>query len=1134
MEVGQLLQEGIYRLVEARKPGGMAVVFRAEVLKGPFAGQFVAIKTPRQDKSEVDGRRSLRREADALRIVSGHPNIVRHIDYGETDQGEPYLVLEWLEHTLAEEILRRGKMRWEEWLKDVGSPILDGLVHAHSNEINIAHRDLSPGNIMFASDGQPKIVDFGLAVEADSVRGKGTLAGHGSPPFTPGELDDGLNRRSRDCFSWAALTVCALAGRFFTNIDEIRHFVAQSNTAKIPVEILEKALSDKVEQRYRLAKELKSEIASFEYRRLVQNGAHFSIRLEAANSVGKELCEATNTTDPLRAMSEIATNFSPQSKFSSEKGDNLKLRIVSNTIELLAYVKDDCLLLYRARRLDVIVAGRKREAMVSVPVKFRINSIARSDDEAEMRMFQEALEQGEHDRERAEAERARFALFERWAKYLDEKLALAHKKRYKVGYTEIEAVDEEFVATIEEDFDPDQLGSDVIIRSGPSRATQLIVVKVSRDQIRLRPRSGETRYIPPVGQIEKDPHREKISINRQRQALEIIRGHRAASYGAISWITEPQSCQPPEKGGVPCIERLSPDKLEILDAALGVQSVLSVAGPPGTGKTTLIAALVTAYLQRYPTHRILLTSQTHVAIDNAIDKLVLADQSTLIRIGSEYEQKIAANSKNYLISRRFREWRDRIRQRSKAFLNQYAEQQGIRVDNVAICMHFAEVNTLEDQIARATREHGALLAEQERIAVETNAGGASTTLVDDAEVLTATIEASEIEQELLEQIDSFRKLLRDAQSQLKKIPGYGDSLVRMNRPERDEWLRELDSKTPNADRLRRLIKVQQVWLAGLSRREEFEYAVLSEARIVAGTCVGIARDAFFKDTFDLCIIDEAGKATPTEALIPLSRSRRWVVVGDRRQLPPYMDATERGKASDHLHPDVLKTFLDRLEEQLPDPCKKALTEQRRMCWSIGELIAHVFYSDMTIKNVEMDARRAAYIAARYPSPVTWISTSRVAAPEEKYRKSRRNSKEAEIIVSEIESLAGLIPLNEEIDIAVITGYSAQARMIDDALQSLRSRRPLIHIDCNTIDAFQGQEAKVCYYSVTRSNSADELGFLREFRRLNVALSRGQDALVIVGDDAFCRTCPPPNPFVDVLRHIDANLGPCERRIYAGN
>jgi superfamily I DNA and/or RNA helicase len=84
----------------------------------------------------------------------------------------------------------------------------------------------------------------------------------------------------------------------------------------------------------------------------------------------------------------------------------------------------------------------------------------------------------------------------------------------------------------------------------------------------------------------------------------------------------------------------------------------------------------------------------------------------------------------------------------------------------------------------------------------------------------------------------------------------------------------------------------------------------------------------------------------------------------------------------------------------------------------------------------------------------------------------------------------------------------------------------LSVECNTVDAFQGREADVAIYSVTRSNPAARVGFLREPARINVALSRARSGLIIIGDHAFCRHVPGANPMRTVLEHVEANPDAC--------
>ena len=112
---------------------------------------------------------------------------------------------------------------------------------------------------------------------------------------------------------------------------------------------------------------------------------------------------------------------------------------------------------------------------------------------------------------------------------------------------------------------------------------------------------------------------------------------------------------------------------------------------------------------------------------------------------------------------------------------------------------------------------------------------------------------------------------------------------------------------------------------------------------------------------------------------------------------------------------------------------------------------------------------------------------------------------------------------------MIAGYVAQVKALEDVIRDGLHEWSGLKVRCSTVDAFQGSEAEVCIYSVTRSNAEGRLGFLQARERLNVALSRGRSALVIVGDDDFCRAAEGENPFRRLLDHIYLNVDHCERR-----
>ena len=109
---------------------------------------------------------------------------------------------------------------------------------------------------------------------------------------------------------------------------------------------------------------------------------------------------------------------------------------------------------------------------------------------------------------------------------------------------------------------------------------------------------------------------------------------------------------------------------------------------------------------------------------------------------------------------------------------------------------------------------------------------------------------------------------------------------------------------------------------------------------------------------------------------------------------------------------------------------------------------------------------------------------------------------------------------------VLTGYSSQKRALQRALAPLTEQLTQVTIDVNTVDAFQGREADVAIYSVTRANRERRLGFLSAEERINVALSRGRYYLLIVGDHLFCRTVRGNNPIRRVVEYIESHPAGC--------
>ena len=196
--------------------------------------------------------------------------------------------------------------------------------------------------------------------------------------------------------------------------------------------------------------------------------------------------------------------------------------------------------------------------------------------------------------------------------------------------------------------------------------------------------------------------------------------------------------------------------------------------------------------------------------------------------------------------------------------------------------------------------------------------------------------------------------------------------------------------------------------------------------------------------------------------------------------------------------------------------------------AIGTLIGACFYGGADALKPGVPASERQHGLAWCSRPVVWFSTrghahgSDVQTP----RRSYRNEAEIQIILELLGRLNDSYGSMAEQakTVGIITGYSAQKADLRQRIESLRGIWPgLKDIEVNTVDAYQGRERDVIIYSVVRSNPQRVIGFLRDERRLNVALSRAREALFVVGNtDIEYAQAKGKNPFRDVLQFMRAH------------
>jgi hypothetical protein len=584
----------------------------------------------------------------------------------------------------------------------------------------------------------------------------------------------------------------------------------------------------------------------------------------------------------------------------------------------------------------------------------------------------------------------------------------------------------------------------------------------------------------------------------------------------------------PVEGIVPSDPEFDAEKTRILSRALGVQDVLAIEGPPGTGKTKLIGEIILQWLRRNPKHRILLSSQTHIALDNVIERILQLDSGVdIIRIGRTDDERVSEQSRALLLERRVEAWIAQVRVAAEAEMEGWARQNKVDRATVAVGMKVERLLKMLRQQEEIGERVAELQAEKEEVATE---------LAEDADAVDpdeAGAEATQLDSEIGELTRDIRKLdadMRALRAEMSTLGEYAAGLARTEDPaDLAEWAAHFLGGDDLVRACRDRLSLLEDWQLRIGRSPDFNAAMLSAAQVIAGTCVGVAGVRGMEDVeYDLCIVDEASKATATEILIPMARSRRWIVVGDPKQLPPYFEDLGEELLSAFDDREIRATLLDRLldpHDGLPAECRERLSHQYRMIKPIGDLVSRCFYGGDLASPKESHGLA---LGLALPAPVSWHTTHRLANREErKEGDTFHNPCEVAIIRELLLKLQFVIRAQKRrISVAVIAGYTAQVRALREMISQGIAEWADLDVECNSVDAFQGRQADVCIYSVVRSNQQSRLGFLKEQPRLNVALSRGKSALAIVGDQMFCRSARGTNPFRVVVDHIDANEGSC--------
>ncbi len=535
---------------------------------------------------------------------------------------------------------------------------------------------------------------------------------------------------------------------------------------------------------------------------------------------------------------------------------------------------------------------------------------------------------------------------------------------------------------------------------------------------------------------------------------------------------------------------LDPGKMQAFKHILSGQLNV-IMGPPGTGKTTLLSVLLD-YLVRLPDiGRILLVSQSHIAVNEVAERARHVMNEVNSKLG-EAETDISC-----LMTR--------LGDREKVSDNLL----DIHVDALQSQYRTAFLRDLENRLAALTKRlmlPSALILEAASLY-----RSMGSELHQYVQLNASKPQGNADDQIISRKKQRLYKLLYNKFSEYTDLPESIFESSDMQKALLDCLASRYQINNPGQiSKLNSVLYITHQWYQRLSAdSDSFANFMARTRKVVIGTLVGIGKSAYeiASHRYDIAIIDEAARASASELAVAMQSARRVILVGDHKQLRPHYDIGVINDVARKLKVDtheVAKTDFERAFE-----CNDGimLSRQYRMQEPICSLISEVFYDG----NLTTGINREVYIGNQEPwnSAVCWIDTSNLNIEEQSISTTKANKEECVIICDQLKCLTedanAMSTLKEwsengtKYPIGIITGYSQQVKNLRNRLENESWAAPIremVRID--TIDSYQGSENRIIILSLVRDNSERKVGFMNDESRINVALSRAKNHLLIVG------------------------------------
>lgn len=307
-----------------------------------------------------------------------------------------------------------------------------------------------------------------------------------------------------------------------------------------------------------------------------------------------------------------------------------------------------------------------------------------------------------------------------------------------------------------------------------------------------------------------------------------------------------------------------------------------------------------------------------------------------------------------------------------------------------------------------------------------------------------------------------------------------------------------------------LIEIVSIWEKSMNneRQTSLYETILEYVDVVGATCIGINSNRLFADIpFDVVIVDESGQIQLHNLMVPLSRASKAILVGDHKQLPPVVDDELALEIEEEgVNPIFLqKSWFEILWDPMPEDHKTMLDTQFRCPSIISDFVSKAFYESKYFAGSGMEKKEP--ILPHFNSTMTFIDTSTIPDSFEQSRitdgrtEVLGNKIETAIIINTLMSFIKELPyLAEKNEIGIIVPYKNHVIEVKKTIKKLKLDIGNLNVEdlVASVDSYQGQERDVILFAFSRSNTSGNIGFLADWRRLNVAVTRTKKQLIMIG------------------------------------